>query len=1226
MHEDRTVVTIRVAKSGTVFHSSFTTKERYQQQLLVEVKEELEQLHDHQLKQRYQQKKYQELSQKQFKQCRQASKGLIGGVLAHSRGNSPINISSGKSIITVNKKFVRENSFKMMGRKVTKVKTNVHARHNEGNLYDDVGNTSYDNDDEEVHNVDNNTAHFNNNSRSNTTNEAGTSRSFQNRTSMTMSRSIGGPRQGGRTAGYSKQPTMDDHTGQAEGGPESPDFGLTRTDSQFFRPHQRRKRCVTAGMIVLALTGIIVGVTIGLTGNASDDNNVGLDIDTASTTGIVDEINNSTNAPEETTSEETTSEETIPPKPDLPTQRPTDNGNEMDDYIYIDDLNNTTNMTYSTDFPTSSPTILQSLPVESFSSIWLENDIGTLCHPTNLETPEGQAACNSMCVDIGYQPCCNRDLEDSCFSRNKRTCSKTAGCMVLQGKIVPPPLSALSVYCKQPVSLFPQPKSAECVEACDAASCCFIDPIEEESGGIFGGIFGGLLGGRRDDDDAQNSTLEVGSESDDDNALGQSCRLTDELACEQYESCVNNRYDPSGVPGPLADLSTICYSEDAQDIAACAEACSVATCCTDSAELGYIGFGKGDCFSESRLSCLAHAPCMSLHENGIVSTAPGNLADLCSQSTAGDDNDIDVSRECEIACGKGACCTSNDIDFNCVSDSIDKCRPYIEHCSMVNVFENIPPPPTDLETVCAPQAIASNPEIYFKCKRSCAKATCCDTPNLSGIVSALMSGNSSIVRPILPDFGLPDRDDDDGDFTSGGGEENPPVSTMDDLYGGLASDDMKMRQLDDDKDVDISIEGIRNSCALENIVGCSFYLPCVSLQLVDPPVDALGPQQPIVDQNSNSTEQRPSFNVEEIPFFGPTIPNADPSIVDICTFQNINFTPDGASDCARLCEPADCCNNQGNILDGSEESNPIIDESESETENKGCFLSNMEACRSYSSCAILSQTDSVTSIPVASDNITTICSRQYMRGNGAQDCLNMCEPAQCCFIDNSEDAYCYDDNLASCISYRDCTRLEDSVLPTTPTTATPTLMPTTSTPTTSTPTTIPTTKPTRRGQANNNREPTTSIPTTTSPTVTPTLMPTTSTPTTKPTRRGQANTNREPTTTLPTALLRTSAPSTAMPTKSPTFKPTRRWQENDVIVPIADVVQAEDVCSFRAIRKDPADCQAFCEPSKCCVASGRDNCYRDDNSEACMSYKEYCFSMANLNNKEENTDVDEGGT
>jgi len=67
-------------------------------------------------------------------------------------------------------------------------------------------------------------------------------------------------------------------------------------------------------------------------------------------------------------------------------------------------------------------------------------------------------------------------------------------------------------------------RTSECLEACDAEKCCFVDPVEKEN--INGSE--GPLNGSKDDDDAQNSTLEeVLVDNDNNDALGQSCRLTD---------------------------------------------------------------------------------------------------------------------------------------------------------------------------------------------------------------------------------------------------------------------------------------------------------------------------------------------------------------------------------------------------------------------------------------------------------------------------------------------------------------------------------------------------------------------------------------------------------------------------------------------------------------------------------------------------------------------------
>eukprot|EP00592_Proboscia_alata_P014864 CAMPEP_0194399664 /NCGR_PEP_ID=MMETSP0174-20130528/126784_1 /TAXON_ID=216777 /ORGANISM="Proboscia alata, Strain PI-D3" /LENGTH=1097 /DNA_ID=CAMNT_0039196095 /DNA_START=17 /DNA_END=3314 /DNA_ORIENTATION=- len=1023
---------------------------------------------------------------------------------------------------------------------------------------------------------------------------------------------------------------------EAEDHIESPDDILLPERREIYRRRKRKRRFLTIGVTILALIGVIIGTTIYSVRNSGEEDKIDFDVDTASSS--------------ETEGEEKlgdlyseSDDGTSPTKTDLNKKVETEENNQE---VIKEDISKTQTEEVqqptdseiessdgTTDFPTSSPKASELLPIESTSSIWSEDDIGTLCLPSNIKTSEGRAACNSTCVDMGYEPCCNRDMEDSCFFLNYRKCSKTAGCLVLQGNIVPPPLSNLNDLCKQPISLFPEPQSTECLEACDAAKCCFVDPIEE--GNINGSE--GLLSGRKDDDNGQNSTLEEVLKYDDNNdALGQSCRLTDELACEQYDICVNRRYEPEALPGPPIDLSRICYSDDAQNIEACAEtdepealpgppidlsricysddaqnieacaeACSVAICCTDSAELGYLGFGKGDCFNDNRQSCLAHAPCQSLYEDGFVPTAPGNLAELCSQSAMGEDSNIDVPRECKIACGRGACCTSNDNDFNCVNDYVDECIPYIDHCSMVDVFMNLPPPPTDLETACAPWAISRTSEGYWNCKRSCEEAACCDTPNLIGIVGELMSGNATVIGRSEIDLSPPSRGDDDFDDNSMAvdGDDNLPTSTFDDLFESVASDDMKMIQSGNDDGFEIDMDSLRNSCTATNFVGCSFYLPCVSLRFIDEPVDKPPPQ-------SNFIVQRP--------------------------------TPQ-----------------------------PVIDPVSSIITNP------------------------VSTIPLAPDNLSAICARQYMLWNGTQQCSNQCKLGACCLIDNGEDANCFNENAAACVTYLDCSMLSKfgidlgggdadetddndnsvpegegvkenggfqiSMTPTKSIASSPsripsprptrrrqanvenessTLIPTQSVaPISSLPTSIPTPKPTNRWQKN---EPVTSNPTLSpqkvltspSPTLIPTPKPTDEVLTLTPTNVPEDN--------LVSVTPSPSAAPLSIPTVSPTGLPTAEEKDspeqtlyptvyvNSIYatnvptaeeigkntIPFADLTIGNEVCTRRAVRKDPTECQALCEPSKCCTQSGDGNCFNSDNTDACMSYRDYCFMVAHLDDDE----------
>mmetsp|Transcript_35698 Transcript_35698/g.41367 ORF Transcript_35698/g.41367 Transcript_35698/m.41367 type:complete len:743 (-) Transcript_35698:312-2540(-) len=556
-----------------------------------------------------------------------------------------------------------------------------------------------------------------------------------------------------------------------------------------------------------------------------------------------------------------------------------------------------------------------SMPEEEMVfNIWNEDDIGTVCRRENTKDQAGRELCAFACAENGYDECCDRDAEDTCFFGNFRSCRASAGCSILNGGRVPPPLSNLDELCKTDgLGINPfgdrSEKSLECLDACAEASCCFDFSLAS-------------LRPRKDDEEED----------------GGSCAISDFLACQNYEPC-NKRFSLElgiggdsigGVGGggedfpeapddliELCDHAVISASEDAHQI--CEDACSVSTCCYDDADDSFVGFSLGECFNRNPFACVGYSPCMILYDDGKVPPPPLNLNEACPTYDALNlDIPMTVTEECKEACSAGACCTSDDISFNCLAQNIFQCTAYLAPCAAVSLFDEFPPPPADLQDVCSFRSISSSPENRTLCQNYCDQASCCDIPNLGEVSDA-------------------------------------PIDV---------------------------IEQTLNNCVLENIVGCGFYLPCITLSIV-------------------SEDDEPPDSVDKIQF-------ADPAVDESCSFFGGN-----KEDCVEACEPGACC------MFNAEDS---------------CKENNFWECNSYWKCSIsfmlgsgdpeeipedeASEYESDDTIPPPNELYYEHCSVVGFILGGGDDCKDECSKVECC--GSRSGSSCYNGNEENCDMYSAC--------------------------------------------------------------------------------------------------------------------------------------------------------------------------------------------------------------
>jgi hypothetical protein len=202
-----------------------------------------------------------------------------------------------------------------------------------------------------------------------------------------------------------------------------------------------------------------------------------------------------------------------------------------------------------------------------------------------------------------------------------------------------------------------------------------------------------------------------------------SCFADNPNVCLAYRKC-HAVWDNNAMRIPTApsNLHAICSSS--QDKSACQEACQPAECCWNLTNEKCLEFSATN---HHLLACLDYAPCQVLRETSSSSSSSSSsslypadtdaLLHVCS-------ND---AQTCQEECQKGSCCWDEEQD-SCFPTDLVSCltfAPCLEFPSpLPRLYARVDPPPANFQNVCHVDSILTT-EGFQECFAQCQPASCC---------------------------------------------------------------------------------------------------------------------------------------------------------------------------------------------------------------------------------------------------------------------------------------------------------------------------------------------------------------------------------------------------------------------------------------------------------------------------------------------------------------------
>uniref|UniRef100_A0A7S2S024 Uncharacterized protein n=2 Tax=Eucampia antarctica TaxID=49252 RepID=A0A7S2S024_9STRA len=222
--------------------------------------------------------------------------------------------------------------------------------------------------------------------------------------------------------------------------------------------------------------------------------------------------------------------------------------------------------------------------------------------------------------------------------------------------------------------------STACAEACDAATCCFADDVNDQ---CFPEMF---------------------------------------MMCMDYAPCQNLRVNTM-LPVAPHNLDEICSNTDKEQ---CKNICDAASCCVDDPG------NEDNCFSTNFITCTSYAACgfllLDLPNNKVPEPSNGtDFAEICSPSLlmSGQDGARD---DCINTCEQAECCTASGVDMlnNCFFTDPFGCLEYAT-CSYLEVTGgSVPAAPENITELCSLENIldsSSGSDCADICEAP--EASCC---------------------------------------------------------------------------------------------------------------------------------------------------------------------------------------------------------------------------------------------------------------------------------------------------------------------------------------------------------------------------------------------------------------------------------------------------------------------------------------------------------------------
>ena len=416
------------------------------------------------------------------------------------------------------------------------------------------------------------------------------------------------------------------------------------------------------------------------------------------------------------------------------------------------------------------------------------------CSAESLASLQGYAECAEKCAPA---ECCSAD----CFQENLAACLLYSPCQALvaaqppAGVALDPAPADLSEVCNSTNILLPAMR-LRCEDACVAGTCCT---------------------------------------STENNCYAQLAQV-----CDTYQPCSILATSPPasapsvssvptgasapplvGLPPPPDNLAALCDT----DLAACADACRVASCCNTplAPECGAVGI------------CVLYVPCVALADSTEPSVSvspsvtPVDLVEACSDSYTS----LNGAEICAEMCAPARCCfTEPTASDSCVAN-LPFCLPF-EPCRLVNVADLLPRTPvptaaTDIGDACLIDVIQSSEAAFLNCQELCLEGACCFGSTLTEC--AVNCDNYAACQPLFFQGSLPSAP-----LPSQSPSQAPAISIDPGAVASACSADALATEEGRNSCITFCRNGVccflppgnANSCAQDQTF-CSVFDPCLSL-------------------------------------------------------------------------------------------------------------------------------------------------------------------------------------------------------------------------------------------------------------------------------------------------------------------------------------------------------------------------------------------------------------